>query len=156
MPTAPASRYVRGVTPFRPPPSGYTRPSAFAPPAGLAKLHGLAIGYVAFAGLLLMVGLTFVGLGVFLATRPPPVRSTDAGLPMAMVVTECVMTLGCGTLFGLGALSLRRRKAGALVSTAALLACLFFPFGTVLGVLTFLWLQRPDVKSLLVDSRAGA
>lgn len=144
------------MTPFRPPPSDYARPSAFAPPAGLAKLHGLAIGYVAFAGLLLMVGLTFVGLGVFLATRPPPVRGTDAGLPMAMVVTESVMMLGFGAVFALGALSLYRRRTGALVTAAALLACLLFPFGTVLGVLTFLWIQRPDVKSLLVDSRGGA
>ena len=144
------------MTPFRPPPTGYARPSAFAPPAGLAKLHGLAIGYVAFAGLLLMLGLTFVGLGVFLATRPPPVRGTDAGLPMAMVVTESVMMLGFGALFGLGALSLYRRRAGALVTAAALSACLFFPFGTVLGVLTFLWLQRPDVKSLLNESNGKA
>jgi hypothetical protein len=140
------------VTPFRPPPSNYARPSAFAPPSGLAKVHGLAIGYAAFGGLLLMLGLTFVGVGVFLATRPPPVRSTDAGLPMAMVVTESVMMLTFGGLLGLGAFSLYRRKAGGLVTAAACLACLFFPFGTVLGVLTFLWLKRPDVKSLLTDS----
>jgi hypothetical protein len=56
-------RYRGEVTPFRPLPQ---TSMPFAAPAGLSKLHGLAIGYVAFAGLFAMLGLTFVVIALVL------------------------------------------------------------------------------------------
>jgi hypothetical protein len=129
------------MAPFRPPPP---IPFVQPPPLGLGKVHGLALGFVAFGGLLLMTGLTFAALAIFLASR----ATRDPGVPLALFVTEGVMMTSIATVFGVAALSLFRQRNPTSVRVAAGLACVLFPLGTVLGVLTFRWLDREDVRSL--------
>jgi hypothetical protein len=43
--------------------------------------------------------------------------------------------------------ALRQRKRWALCRAAALVSCLFLPFGTILGALTLVVLSRDDVRA---------
>jgi hypothetical protein len=115
----------------------------FAAPAGLTKLHGLAIGYVAFAGLFAMLGLTFVAIALVLVGT-----SAKDGPPLAMCVTEAVTMTSLAVVFGLAAFGCWKLRYLKLVRVAAWMACFVFPIGTGLGLLTFFWLRRADVRSL--------
>ena len=46
---------------------------------------------------------------------------------------------------------LARRVHYTFCLVVAAIACLFMPFGTVLGVLTIIVLMRPSVKALFVE-----
>ncbi len=115
----------------------------FAAPVGLSKLHGLAIGYVAFAGLFAMVGLTFAVIALVLVGT-----NAKDGPPLGMCVTEAVTMTSLATVFGLAAFGCWKQRYLKLLRVAAWIACFVFPFGTGLGLLTFLWLRRDDVRSL--------
>ena len=115
----------------------------FAAPAGLSKLHGLAIGYVAFAGLFAMVGLTFAVIALALV-----VTSAKDGPALGMCVTEALTMTSLAVVFALAAFGCWKQRYLKLVRVAAWMACFVFPFGTGLGLLTFFWLRRDDVRSL--------
>jgi hypothetical protein len=111
--------------------------------------------HAAFSALLSCFALIYVVIGaVFLAN--PDLLGAGANGPPAIL--GCVFTILGAVLLLLGLgfsaclalvgrfLCLRRGRAFCLVVAA--LNCLFFPYGTVLGVLTFMVLTRPSVQAL--------
>ncbi len=117
----------------------------------------LRIGYFIQGGTTLFMclfGLFYVFMGLFAfrsfpntpGTSPPPVAIgyIFAGL-------GALFTL-CGAVFAalefLTARALQRRHSRTLCMVTAALSCVFFPYGTVLGVFTFTVLGRPSVHSL--------
>jgi len=57
------------------------------------------------------------------------------------------VSLGMAVLTFLAGIRLTQRRARSFCSTVAAINCFFFPFGTVLGVLTIVVLKRPSVRS---------
>jgi len=88
---------------------------------------------------LLMLGATFALLGA--ATLA---LGLEGGPPLAMCVVEATMMTTFAVVLALGAHGLHRRKRLPWVRAAATLVCLFFPLGTVLGVLTFRWVNEHE------------
>lgn len=124
-------------------------------------LRLLRIGYFVSAGttaVFALFGCLYLGVGVLLGAVGDnlPHRPGHAGAPPAFV----------GWLFGavggaIVALSttvallklrvarcLRERKSHTFCCVIAVLSCLDIPYGTALGVSTFLVLTRPSVKEL--------
>lgn len=111
----------------------------FPPPGvvespGVARLRGLAIAYLVLGGFLLMLGLTFALFAVVIVAA-----HLEGGPPLAMCVVEAVMMTLFAAVLALGARGLYGRKDRTMVKAAAVTACLIFPIGTVIGVLTFRW-----------------
>ncbi len=137
------------MTPFRPLPP---RPQPFAAPQGRSKVQGLALGYLAFGGLLLMGAFTFAMLGVLVLTG---LLGRADGLPLGLCVGEACFMTALAVVCGVAAWALWRHRYAVFIRVAASIMALFFPFGTILGVLTFVWLERQDVRSLFARPGAG-
>ena len=67
---------------------------------------------------------------------------------VAIAVAMIVIGLACATLFAYAGRCLRQRRRHLLCMVAAGIACVFMPFGTVLGVFTLVVLSRPGVREL--------
>jgi hypothetical protein len=108
--------------------------------AGITGAYVLIIGaYVSLVGAML-TKLPMTGTRG--QTIPDFVPSLIAGIGAAMVGLGLLTT---AILFG-AAWSLPKRRNYPLVMTAAVLNCLQVPFGTALGVFTFVVLNRQGVK----------
>ena len=121
-------------------------------------LRLLRIGYFIQGGLTLLMcffGLFYVFVGLFVFSRAN-VPSTP-GAPSPEFVGYIFAAFG--GLFVLGgavfatlqfftARSLRQRGGRTLCLIAAALTCIFIPYGTALGIWTFLVLSRPSVRAL--------
>ena len=131
-------------------------------------LRLLSIGYLisgcldAFFSLL---GLLYIFLGVFLskAIARTAVAANAQGPPPEFVAWIFGF-LGVGTLlimmtsFALKILvyrRLRQRRSRILCMVVAGLTCIWIPYGTLLGVLTFLVLARPSVIRLFEETDAA-
>lgn len=142
------------VTPFRPMPPP---PAPFARPRGEQHLGNLAIGYYVLGGLTIPVGLVFlthVAIGIAMVNGSFP--DTGANGPPAafgwlfiglglFAMTVCV-TMGILTIVAGRCLSQKKRLT--FVYVIAGLLCMNMPFGTLLGVLTFVTLSNDDTRSL--------
>ena len=122
----------------------------------------LSLGYMVsggFAALFSLFGLMYVFMGVFFTVLIPRVAQTPtkAGeLPPAfvgwvlggvgLVIFLAMITMAAAKFWV--ALSLRRRKSRTFCIVIAALGCLEFPYGTLLGVLTFIVLGRDSVARL--------
>ncbi len=131
----------------------------------------LAIGYYVYAGLACLGscgGLFYVGLGTFLgkAMREMPTRPGQEKPPEAFVDLFQWLFTGIGAVFFVAALTIalvsflsarwisqHRNRTFSLVVAA--LICLSVPFGTTLGVFTFIVLLRPEAERLY-ERAAGA
>jgi hypothetical protein len=123
-------------------------------PQDESQLNLLSIFYYIFAGLGLLGGCFLVGhwwlmhalmtgkLGTN-ADAPPP--EAMAIMQFMYVVIGFFMVVAT-TLNVLTAVFLRRRKHRMFSMVVAGLNCLQFPFGTVLGVFTFVVLMRESVR----------
>jgi hypothetical protein len=123
-------------------------------------LRLLAIGYIvsgAMSALFSLIGLFYAGMGVLLATlgaasagqpargEPPPALfgvlfGIVGGVIFLWMVTLAVLkfrTAAC----------LRRRQGRVFCQVVAALSCFGIPYGTLLGVATFLVLGRPQVAA---------
>lgn len=85
------------------------------------------------------------------------------GTPPEFTMTLLVVFLGIIAAIGLGAglltllsgrwIKTRRRRAGSFA--AAAFNCLLIPYGTVLGILTFIVLSRDSVRGLYTGGNRG-
>lgn len=135
-------------------------------------LRLLGIGYIisgAMSAAFSLLGLLYAGMGVLFATlgaasagqaqrggEPPP-----AFMGLLFGIVGGVLFLWMVTLAILkfrAAFCLRRRQGRVFCQVVAALSCFGIPYGTFLGVCTFLVLGRPQVAALFTgpaDAPAG-
>lgn len=112
------------------------------------------IVYGAFNAFFSLFGLLYACMGLFfteLASRIPP-RPNQPPPPAILGLFFGVFGLGCfavmvvlATLKFVAAKRLSQRRSRTLCLVVAALSCFGIPFGTALGVFTFLVLLRPSV-----------
>ena len=128
----------------------------------LALFHyiygGLTAVLSSFAIFHIVIGLVMV--------RDPtafPMPPTGPGMPfnpgymfliMGSIVVASGWTLGTLTILSGRCISFRRARVFSLVIAG--INCAFFPFGTLLGVFTFIVLLRPSVAALYAWQRSLA
>jgi hypothetical protein len=127
-------------------------------------LRLLRIGYFFQGGVTLLMcvfGLFYVFLGLFAFSSlkipanpggPPPEFVGYVMAAMGGLFTVGGAIFGALQFFTARFLRLRRHRAVCLVTAA--LCCVFIPYGTVLGVCTFLVLGRPAVRTLFSGTAA--
>jgi hypothetical protein len=106
-------------------------------------------------GLISLYFLIYVALGVGIATMPTSAGAAAASSPAGVGwVFAAIGGVGFAILAALATLKimcgfwLRRRKHRVLVMLVAAVSCLEVPYGTLLGVFTFITLGRPSVAAL--------
>lgn len=123
-------------------------------------LRMLAIGHYVVAGigaLFACFPIFHVVLGIMMATNPDFMQGPKAGPPMppfigyvfAGVGILCILTgwvAAILTVISGRSLAKRRRRIFTFVWAGVL--CMFTPFGTVLGIFTFIVLSRESVQRL--------
>lgn len=118
----------------------------------------LSVGYYVQGGIAavysLLVGLYFCFLGFAFSNSPnsgnvpPNVAHVFAVLFGAVVL----MGVGFAVLQFLAAYWITRHRARSYLFVVAALNCIGVPYGTVLGIFTFMVLQRPAAKQLFAAS----
>lgn len=118
-------------------------------------LRLLRIGYLIAGGTTLfatIIGLFYMGIGIFFASMLGTLDTTGEPNEFMSVVfigigAAIVLVLGAvGALQLLTAKYLRERRNHTLCQVAAALTCLSMPWGTAVGVATFMVLGRPSVR----------
>ena len=121
-------------------------------------LRLLRIGYFISGGqtaFFVPFGLMYAGMG-FLSPR----RAAGSGPPPPAMVTWVFGVFGSlfagfaavgATLKFLTAIRLKERRSRTLCLITAALSCLELPYGTALGVMTFIVLGRPSVRARFQD-----
>lgn len=131
----------------------------------------LSICYYVMAGLSLVSGLVFIayiimgGLmvaGTFSASGPSGGAPRDAealqmmgGMFMGVGVLAMLFILLLAVLEFIVARRIVERKSRVLCMVVAGINCLSMPFGTVLGVFTFIVLSRPQVAASFDQDQAS-
>lgn len=121
-------------------------------------MGGTAAFGLLFGGLYLAMGL------VFAASFSSMPNATGPNAPPAFVgwifaaVGGFIVILagGFAVLSLLTARALGRRQSRTLCLVTAGLSCLQIPFGTALGIFTFIVLGRPSVQALFLDPHGAA
>ena len=120
----------------------------------------LAIFYYVFGGLSCfgsLFGVLYIAMGTMFsriavkaaASSPgaaPPAEMGSIIIVIGVVITLLCVVMGVGSILTGRWISARKNKTFCLV--VAGISCLSVPFGTVLGVFTFLILSRPTVAAL--------
>jgi hypothetical protein len=157
------------------PSDGHFGPAA-APPIRTGHVEGaqeiidsehlklLRIGYFISAGqtaIVIPLGLMYAGMGAMFARMPMGRVGPVAGAPPEQLLTWIFGMLGtvmagCGVL-GAGlklvtAMRLKTRRSRTLCLITAGISCLEIPYGTALGIMTFMVLGRPSVRRLFDDA----
>lgn len=113
-------------------------------------MSGLTALFGCFPIIHLTVGLAMIFLpGVFKPDPPPPF------IGWFFVIFASVFILGfwiCAVLGFLAGRSLQKRRWLGFCYVAAGIACVQFPFGTAVGVFTFVVLSRPSVKAVFASA----
>jgi hypothetical protein len=119
-------------------------------------LRLLSIGYFVSGGTFAFIAffpLIYVVMGVLIARMGDAMPRHSAG-PSPAMIGWFLAAIGIVVAVGLGAVGalqlwagqlLRRRRGRTACLAIAGLSCLFIPWGTVLGVFSFLVLQRASV-----------
>jgi hypothetical protein len=130
----------------------------------------LSLGYMVsggFAALFSLFGLIYIVLGIAMAVSLSHVPETAASAgqqPPAFIgwifgvmglVFFLVMVAMAAAKFWV-ALSIQRRKSRTFCMVVAGISCLEFPYGTLLGVLTFIVLGRDSVAQAFESSAGSA
>jgi len=100
-----------------------------------------------------------VALGLMMILNPAGFGGPKANEPPAFIGWFFVMIGGIIILFGwslaiaiiMGGRFIAQRKNYTACVVIAAIACMFFPFGTALGVFTLIVLLRPSVKPLFTS-----
>jgi hypothetical protein len=117
----------------------------------LSVFHYVVAGMGLLGGAFLVVHYLFMNILMNEVVRdqkasPPP---QEFFLVMKMLYAVFGVLLGVGILVNvLSALFMRQRRHRVFSMVVAGLNCLQFPFGTVLGVFTFIVLMRESVQAL--------
>lgn len=125
-------------------------------------LKVLSICYYVSAGmtaLMSLFGLFYAVIGVIAIASGPNVGSPHE--PSPAVVGAIFISIGLG-MFGLGLLGailkivagsrIRQRKSRIFCMVVAAIGCLEFPYGTLLGIFTFIILGRSSVRQLFEEA----
>jgi len=130
------------------------------------ELDILAICHYVVAALTALAScfaLIWIGLGIAMATHPDQFAG-DGGQPPPEFVPWMFLGIGAACLLFGWALAicvamagrfLKRHRHYLFCMIVSAVNCLFFPFGTVLGVFTIIVLLRPDVKALFAQTDAS-
>lgn len=114
----------------------------------------LSVGYYIQGGIAavysLLIGgyLCFLGFIISNSPRSGNVPPNMAGFFAVLFGAVVVIGLGYAILQFLAAYWITRHRARTYVFVMAALNCLGIPYGTVLGIFTFMVLQRPAAKQL--------
>jgi len=131
-------------------------------------LRLLSIGYFIQGGIVIFYGLLalcYVGfMGAIFGSIPnspqgDPRNQIPAGLLYtigAIVIAVALVTLVGGSCVLYAGLALRKHEKRTFVLVMAALNCLAVPYGTVLGIFTFLVLQRAEAKEIFAQTPAPA
>jgi len=124
-------------------------------------LRLLSIFHYVVAGLAALFGLIFcihIVMGMAVLSGALPMNSNGQPTPLheqQFVGWMFIIMGGCVVFFGLALAGfiayagrcLKQRRRHLLCLVVAAIACMFTPFGTVLGVFTLVVLLRPQVKA---------
>jgi len=111
-----------------------------------------------------LYGLIYVAYGVFFLAMPDSFGATSAD-PFPEFIGWMMFAIGAAFIIGFGVFATLKILAGFWIKrrthhTACLviagLSCLRFPFGTVVGVFTFIVLARPSVSALFTSREKAA
>lgn len=119
----------------------------------------LSICHYVLAGLCLfplLYGLFYVVMGVFFGAMiastpqskdgPPP--ALFGGIFVVIGLFISVIALAVGILLVKAGRNLAKQQSYTFCLVIACIACLFMPFGTILGIFTIIVLMRDSVKAL--------
>jgi hypothetical protein len=150
-------------TPPPPPPIDYERLHGLMVDRDVEQLRILSICWYVISGLAALMGcvpIFHVSMGFMLLLNPsmlnPPGGGGGGPAPPAQFIGWFFVVIGSAfMLFGwtsailgfLTARSLPQRRRLVLCYVAAALVCLQIPFGTTLGVFTFILLSRPSIRA---------
>ena len=115
-------------------------------------LRLLRIGYFISAGqtaIFIPVGLIYAGMGVMMSQLPTSAAPPPAFMSWLFGVIGAAFTgfaVLATTLKFLTAMRLKERRSRMLCLITASLSCLEIPYGTALGVMTFIVLGRDSVR----------
>lgn len=115
------------------------------------KIRGLAIGYYIY-GLLGMLG--FAGLGaldfvVHIMQQSEPQLAGDPfflqmiSIMKGLIIFMSVLHITVNVLVGW---ALQKGRLRMLCFVSGILMLIAIPFGTILGILTVIWLREPEVR----------
>ncbi len=139
------------IPPSTTPPSPITRSEDLEHLRLLSIFHYVAAGLLAFVSLLPLFHLT-VGLTMFQWSADKPqdmVPGLFFGGCFAMLAAIWMLVgLSSAACLGVAGHFLARRIHYTFCLAVAVVACLFMPVGTLLGVFTILVLVRPSVRAL--------
>jgi hypothetical protein len=129
----------------------------------------LSLGYMISAGisaLFSLMGLMYMAMGAFMGAmisqmpkgpgninQPPPafIGWLFSGIGLAIFL----LLMGMAALKLRAAFCIRRRKSRTFCMVVAALCCLGIPYGTLLGVLTFIVMGRNSVESQFKNTAAA-
>ena len=117
----------------------------------LSIFHYVVAGIVAFFS---CFPLLYVGMGALIlcdkldAQHPDPAARPMGLLFISIGLVLLLMELAFVALVALGGRYLSRRRHYTFCMVVAAVACMFMPFGTVLGVFTIILLQKDSVRQL--------
>jgi len=112
-------------------------------------------GVVTFYALLALCYIGVVGAVVFKTIHDSAQSGAADQIPAwvlpvigSVLATVMLVILASGFLLLYAGLSLRRHKHRTFLLVMAALSCMAIPYGTLLGIFSFIVLQRPSAKAL--------
>ena len=125
----------------------------------------LALGYFIMAGVTAffsLFALLYVAMGAVIGFTGLHAHRSDDRVPPALFglifagigLLICAMFLGGAILKFFAARNIKRRKSRTFCMVVAGLSCLEIPYGTALGVATFMVLGRKSVRDLFEANAA--
>lgn len=125
----------------------------------IERLKMLSIAHLVVGILTALVSCAFIlhiVMGIVMLTNPSALSSKNEPAPPAFmgamfVIMGSLVVLGgwsVGALSILASRHLRNRTGKKLIQVASGLMCINMPLGTILGVFTFIVLERPYVRRL--------
>jgi hypothetical protein len=125
-------------------------------------LRLLRIGYFIHGGITVffsLFGLMYIFMGIVVSSFPAPGAGPPPRFIGLVFALFGAVFVAAGAIFAvlqfLAAQGLGRRRSRTLCLVAAAITCIFIPYGTVLGVCTFVVLSRPGVRALFSDGAAS-
>ena len=116
----------------------------------LATFHYVVAGLSALSALFPLIHLV-IGIGM-VTGRFDTTRDAGAGLLGWLFIIFAVVFIVCGLVFSvclaLAGTYIAKYQHYTYCLVVAALSCVFFPFGTVLGIFTILLLSRDSVQRL--------
>lgn len=107
--------------------------------------------------LIALYGFFFVGMGIFFSAVPWEEPTYQVGpdaspglVPGLFIGTGVAFLVGFGAIAAFQMLTgrwIKNRLHRGVCLTVAAISCIFIPFGTVLGVLTFIALREPRIAA---------